>query len=477
MLNEMLNHLTALGGAVGLMGIAYFAWLVSGVGNMAVKDSLKNWSWKRFGKDLLKMVCFVVSMAACSIVTDGLGYYVDKLQIEQLSAFADVVGWGVVILIPIMVGYYLLYRAIKNNKSLVNYEDAAKLIGVNGENIKITDNSSEIAEKIYQFFDTPKEVVEAQKEFEKEVEKHSNSEEEGGLGAHYSVPYGTYDEFRNTVNGKGYDCDGSYGAQCWDGADLLWMQLGRFLSTGGTGAARGCWTAAKDANAGNDFTLIYDKNSVKRGDVVVFNCGTYGHIGFADANYDGGAYIRLLGQNQGGTAYPSGGASFNVINMSMATFLGAFRFKKWIVTPPTPTPTPTPTVDFKVGDTVTLTNWVDYSGRALMKTRDYYYISELNGDRAVLRADSMSGAVYAAVKTSNLKKVTATPAPTPAPTPSNEFHVGDVVVPTKLVDYNGTPLVQYDDTYTITQINGDRAVLSARGAVWAAMNTKNIRKA
>ena len=68
------------------------------------------------------------------------------------------------------------------------------------------------------------------------------------------------------------------------------------------------------------------------------------------------------------------------------------------------------------------------------------------------------------------------PAPKPEPTPEPEFKVGDQVVPTKLVDYNGTPLVQYDPYYTITQINGDRAVLSARGAVWAAMNTANIRK-
>ena len=66
--------------------------------------------------------------------------------------------------------------------------------------------------------------------------------------------------------------------------------------------------------------------------------------------------------------------------------------------------------------------------------------------------------------------------PAPAPTPT-DIKVGDIVVPTKLVDYNGTPLVQYDPNYTITEINGDRAVLSARGAIWAAMNTANIRKA
>lgn len=66
--------------------------------------------------------------------------------------------------------------------------------------------------------------------------------------------------------------------------------------------------------------------------------------------------------------------------------------------------------------------------------------------------------------------------PAPAPAPAG-FAVGDVVKPTRLVDYNGTNLVQYDDTYTIVEINGDRAVLSARGAIWAAMNTKDIVKA
>lgn len=74
------------------------------------------------------------------------------------------------------------------------------------------------------------------------------------------------------------------------------------------------------------------------------------------------------------------------------------------------------------------------------------------------------------------------PAPEPIPQPQpDDFKVGDIVAPTRLVDYNGTPLRQYDDTYTITQINGDRAVLSApRGdnmVVWAAMNTKDIRRA
>lgn len=57
------------------------------------------------------------------------------------------------------------------------------------------------------------------------------------------------------------------------------------------------------------------------------------------------------------------------------------------------------------------------------------------------------------------------------------YHKGEMVVPLRKVDYDGRKLRQYDDCYTITQINGDRAVLMARGQVWAAMNIKDIEKA
>lgn len=66
------------------------------------------------------------------------------------------------------------------------------------------------------------------------------------------------------------------------------------------------------------------------------------------------------------------------------------------------TPTPAP---IAVGDKVTLLNWVDYTGTPLRQTRPEYFVSELSGDRAVLRADSMSGPVYAAVNTKDLRKV------------------------------------------------------------------------
>lgn len=143
---------------------------------------------------------------------------------------------------------------------------------------------------------------------------------------------------------------------------------------------------------------------------------------------------------------------------------------------PTP-PAPTPTGDIKVGDEVLPIEWVDYNGTPLRQTRDYYFVMQLNGDRAVLTADAIDGPVYAAVNVNNLKKVGDAPAP--APTPSGNIEVGDTVLPIEWVDYNGTALRQTRDYYYVMQLNGDRAVLTADsmdGAVYAAVNVNNLRK-
>lgn len=236
------------------------------------------------------------------------------------------------------------------------------------------------------------------------VEAKLKDEEVGGIGTHYSVPTSSYQAFKAAVNGNGYDIDNHFGWQCWDGAALLWQQFGKTLHTG-NGLAIGCWDLKREANRYDLFDLVTDVNSLKPGDVVVMRPN---HIAFFDG-YEGNN-MRILGQNQGGRANPAGGSAFNLVLVNKSTFAGAFRLKKWNVTPPTPAPTPTPT-------------------------------------------------------------------PSPAPAPAPQFNLGDTVIPTRLVDYDGTPLTQYDDTYTITEIIGDRAVLSARGAIWAAMNTGSIRKA
>lgn len=144
---------------------------------------------------------------------------------------------------------------------------------------------------------------------------------------------------------------------------------------------------------------------------------------------------------------------------------------------PAPAPAPAPSTGLKVGDKVTLKNWVDYSGTALRKTRDYYFISEISGNRAVLRADSVNGAVYCAANTNNLTKV-GEPTPTPTPIPST-INVGDKVILNNWVDYNGTRLAKTRNYYYVSQINSNRVVLRADsmdGPVYAAVAKSNLRK-
>lgn len=154
------------------------------------------------------------------------------------------------------------------------------------------------------------------------------------------VDVSSYDAFRRAVLGNGFDVDGAYGDQCYDGAAVqLFSTTGRKLSTGGTGGARGCWevVSARNYNAGSEYELIWDKTQIRRGDMVVWSMNSkWGHIGFADQDYNGN-YLKTLGQNQvgDGSGYP-----FTIANISLATFLGAFRYKNWKPVDPEPTPEP-----------------------------------------------------------------------------------------------------------------------------------------
>lgn len=159
-----------------------------------------------------------------------------------------------------------------------------------------------------------------------------------------NIAHSTYSEWKTNTIGRAFDLDGYYGCQCWDYASLFWRNVGfpaGYPQTG-NGNAYGCWTLRRDANAGDQFDLIYDKTQIQEGDVIVMN-GTSanppGHITFANENYNGTNSISCLGQNQGGAPDPSGGTAVTINTLGLGDFLGAFRYKAWHTTPPTPTPT------------------------------------------------------------------------------------------------------------------------------------------
>lgn len=158
------------------------------------------------------------------------------------------------------------------------------------------------------------------------------------------IPHSTYAIWKANTIGHEYDLDGSYGCQCWDYASLFWRNVGfpaGYPLTGSNGSAYECWTVSRTQNAGSTFTLIYNKSDIKEGDIVVLNGNSsnpYGHITFADEDYNGTDNLWGVGQNQGGTPLPGGGTAVTRNIVGLDLFLGAFRYNDWHQpTPPTPT--------------------------------------------------------------------------------------------------------------------------------------------
>lgn len=174
-------------------------------------------------------------------------------------------------------------------------------------------------------------------------------EEECGRGVYIYAPTDTYQHFKDYTIGKCWNVDGAYGAQCWDLSSLHAMNYTndkRVFSTCGTGAAKGMWNC-KEQNAGTEYSLVYDVLKTKVGDIAVFDGGTWGHTCIIAGPVKNG-YVACLGQNQGGSACPGGGAATNIVNISIKNFLGAFHPKTYVdPTPPEPTPTPTPVSNCK----------------------------------------------------------------------------------------------------------------------------------
>lgn len=156
----------------------------------------------------------------------------------------------------------------------------------------------------------------------------------------------TYNRWREYLLTHGVDVDYAFQNQCYDACALLWYQYGLRLETG-NGYAYGCWELRRDQNGRPPFELVWGKENIKRGDVIVFNHhGSFvtGHIGYADEDYNGTDTIKCLGQNQGQGI--SWGTPSNIVNQNLYWFLGAFRNTNWTEEPPTP-PTPTEIVERK----------------------------------------------------------------------------------------------------------------------------------
>ena len=166
-----------------------------------------------------------------------------------------------------------------------------------------------------------------------------------------TIPHSTYNEWRDATNGNGYNYDNTWGCQCYDLAVEFWWNIGFPVGYPiiTNSSAYTMWNN-REANASYNgtvyFDLIYNKEDIKRGDIIVFagtSSNPYGHVGFADVDYSAWTpdpsqpnEFPILSENNGGTPDPQGGAYTNVHGYDITLFLGVFRYKEWETTPPTP---------------------------------------------------------------------------------------------------------------------------------------------
>lgn len=134
------------------------------------------------------------------------------------------------------------------------------------------------------------------------------------------VKFKSFEAFYEQTNGKSYDLDGAFGAQCVDGARYYIGWLGYDNSSRGN--AVDYWANRYTNGMLENFLEIDAGDTLQNGDILVFgptSGNSYGHISIY---HNGFSY----GQNQG---TDGNGGPFNELfsYTSVPNFLGAFRPK------------------------------------------------------------------------------------------------------------------------------------------------------
>lgn len=133
------------------------------------------------------------------------------------------------------------------------------------------------------------------------------------------------------------------------------------------------------------------------------------------------------------------------------------------------------------GDTVIWDWGKDLGHIAIYDSWDGTYCWFVTQNNPVPNLTTLSILNTSCARAFRLKGIVPDPEPEPTPEPPETFKIGDYVVPTVLVDYAGTPLIQYDELYQIIDKDERGNVLAAvRGnerPIWAVLPDSNIKKA
>lgn len=157
-----------------------------------------------------------------------------------------------------------------------------------------------------------------------------------------NIPHDTYSNWKTATLNNSYIVDNTK-ELCWNYVSELWYNVGfptGYPLMGISDYPAEIWILEKDANASYNgteyFNLIYTKEEIKEGDVLVFSGVGSSHIGIANEDYSSTKpnAISLLSEGL------RGNQNVTIEDYPLPYFIGGFRYIEWNTTPPTP-PTPT----------------------------------------------------------------------------------------------------------------------------------------
>lgn len=426
-------QLATVGIALTVVAGAYLVDLICALANVFRHDEF---SWKKLGRGVAKCLLISVGVTGFVFIINLLNWLTTRLNIDVSNILGDVSVVGLLgIVLTSAVKY--LSNSYKNIQDffLKGESSQAGLPSTSPDYQGVLDSAKRFVESVL----PPRTLNETQSS--KEVEELAA--EIGGQGSS-----------DNPLNRR--KPDGTWMGQC--------SRYSYYLATG----------------VELNYSGHPDWGPCNGVDMVNYLCANCGYIRCGKIN---GAIFAIPGGEYGHTGMVVDKDN-NIVNDSNCTpltvsthYLNLDASGATYCCPPDMKPIDPPTpADISVGDTVILREWVDYNGTPLYKTRDYYYVSELNGDRAVLRADSMNGPIYCAANTNNLLKTQS------SPISSDKPQIGDHVTTSALQDQNGTWLnlkIINDGKSIWTEVNdiGNAVLRTENGTVRCGVPVDSLSKA
>ncbi len=411
----MIEQLITVYIGAAIIGITYIAWLLSGAFNVAYSQT-REWSWRRFFEDLLKVALRLGFLGAITIAINLIEWYCARLGAD-VSKLADIFSVGGVAALTAKASAGYASKAYNNFKNFIDTLHTEPIeLDIDPNAIDWRGIRSDVEAEFRAFAEaiTPKHTTD---EEQTEVEAAPSEEEIVEITEELEVGQGADIMPIQRILPDG-DKDGGKGWQC---SKYSW-----FLATG----IRMNYAPHPDYGPCNGNKMIdyliqklgWVECTKMDGAIFGYNSGQYGHTGIVKD------------------------AKNNIVN------------------------------DANWNPLAVTTHYLNLDAvgaryacpKAMMTT---------NTATTTKSAQTASKPQNTATPSTTTSKPTTQPSN--SPDKPLIFRKGENVRPLRLVDYDGRSLRQYDDVYYVVQDveeGQDRVVLGARGQIWAAMRLEDVKK-